>query len=78
VNRTLRYHVGDWVEVTVQREGAPLVLRGKVTRADRDGATATCRTSTGDQSFDWSADTEGHIIFRRLTAADWSRSRRRA
>jgi hypothetical protein len=61
--QSLKYRVGQWVEVTVKREGVPLVLIGKVTEATRDFAIATCRTSTGDQRFTYSDDTEGFIVF---------------
>jgi hypothetical protein len=70
----LRYNLGQWVEVTVRREGGPdLILVGKITAADRDHAVATCRTASGDKTFVYSDDTSGHVIFRRMTNADWQR-----
>jgi hypothetical protein len=72
----LRYRIGQWVEVTARREGGDLILTGKITAADRDHAVATCRTRDGDLTFVWSDDTDGHIMFRRLTGADFNRRRR--
>lgn len=67
----LKFNVGQWVEVTVRREGRDLVLIGKISAATRDYATAKCRTREGEIDFTWSDDTEGYVMFRRMTAADW-------
>lgn len=73
----LKYNVGQWVEVTVRREGGDNLVRvGKITEAERDHAVATCRTREGDITFVYSDDTAGHIIFRRMTQSDWAARKR--
>jgi hypothetical protein len=71
-----KYNVGQWVEVTARNEGQPLVLIGKITEACAEYAVATCRTASGERSFTYSDDTEGYIIFRRMTQADWTARKR--
>lgn len=74
----LKYDVGQWVEVTVRREGGPDLVRvGKITEADRDHAVVTCRTGDTDVQFIWSDDTAGHILLRKMTPADWQARKRR-
>jgi hypothetical protein len=71
-----KYNVGQWVEVTARNEGRPLVLVGKITEACSEYAVATCRTPSGARTFTYSDDTEGYIIFRRMTQADWAACKR--
>jgi hypothetical protein len=73
---TFKYNVGQWVEVTARNEGQPLVAIGKITEACSEYAIATCRTATGERTFTYSDDTEGYIIFRRMTQADWAARKR--
>ncbi len=72
----LKYSVGQWVEVTVKREGTPLVKIGKVIDASHDHATAECRDKDGAIRFTFSDDTNNYIVFRRMTSADWQARKR--
>lgn len=74
----MKHPVGQWVEVTAHREGAPdLVLRGRIVEATSDYALAECRTPSGTVRFVYDAGSAGHLYFRNLTGRDWARSRRR-
>ena len=72
----MKYNTGNWVEVTVRREGAPeSAFRGKIIEATPDYAVAECRTPSGLMRFTMSDDTFGHIWFRRLQGSDFRRRR---